>query len=93
MNISANISEEKAGCSTEVEISGHWEGEKGIRYGFMVVSVFMSWRYSITGVGMGINNGDHFFHSEILKKKKETEKFQKWEICELILSSLIVLNS
>lgn len=42
MNISANISEEKAGCSIGVEISGHREGEKGTHYSFVAACVFLS---------------------------------------------------
>lgn len=42
---------------------------------------------------MGIDNCEHFFNSGILKKKTKRKIFQKWEICELILSSLVVLTT
>lgn len=39
--MSANISEEKAGYSVELEISSYREGEKGIRYSFIAVAFYL----------------------------------------------------
>ena len=47
---SAYIYEEKADCSTQVEIGGHRKGAKGIQYSFMATSVFLSRSYHITWI-------------------------------------------
>lgn len=39
--MSANISEEKAGCGVELEISGYREGEEGIHYIFIAVAFYL----------------------------------------------------